>query len=266
MERDLLPAMFTKDAVTPVVDKKDEKPTFYIQDGGIPYMRANFASHPEDGGTLCYMEGMSTPYKGQPDSHMVLYSLDTMKRMIKLAAKFASKHKILACLLAFRWKTILGHFNEVAEISLRRHKIVVDHYCVSARELVRAGSAILKTDAVFKAFVLIVSFYEFDWAYRLRSQFCLSLFNKTAFNQNPYKELQRVWAEMKRREGDASVYEKYVIFGKFLWFAKIPFVSKWLKKFVNELDMARIAFDEDDKIWASFNKTADGTISFDFTP
>ena len=265
MEKELLPKMFTQDAVKPVVDKKDEKPTFYIQDGGIPYMKANFSSHPAEGGTLCYMEGMSTPYKGQPDSHFVLYSLDATKRLLKLSAKFASKHKFATLFLLPTWKTLLSHFNEVAQVSLRRHNIVIDNYCVSARELVRVGSEVFKTEAVFEAFVLIVSFYEFDWAYRLRSQFCLSLINKAAFNNNPYKELQRVWAEMKRREGDTSVYEKYIIFGKFLWLAKIPFISKWLKKFVNELNMSRIAFDEDDKIWASFNKTAEGTISFDFS-
>ena len=240
------------------------KPVYYMKEGGIPYMRANFVSYPEKGGTLANIEGVSVPYKGMPDLS-ILYALDILKRLLKLNVKFILKRWYLIPFILPNWRILLKNFNELSEVNLRRFNIILERYCDTARELIRVGDKVIKDLDFLEIFMIVVTFYEYDWAYRTRSHKILSLINKDDFKNNPYKELKRLLAELHRREGDESVREKYNIFGKLIWLAKIPRIRKVLVDFVEEMDMTIFAPDDTDLFWWGFNKSADGRVEFDFS-
>ena len=242
-------------------ETKKPEPKMYIKPGGIPYFTSDMASYPDEGGSLLHIEGTDIWYKGQLNIMPVLYSLDMIKRLLKLSLQFVGKNPIHILFVILNWKKLLNNFNNFSEIALRRHNIVLERYCVSARELIRTADKLLadKLD-VLEVLMIIITFYEYDMAYRWRSQFALNQIDKNSFHKNPYEEVKRVMVEMNRREKDESIREKYRMLDKFLWILKIPQARKLAKAFVEEMDMTKIMFDDEDKKWLQLGR------EFDFTP
>lgn len=255
-----------------------EEPKMYIKPGGIPYFLYDMASYPEEGGSLLHIVGTDIWYKGQPNMSQVIFSLDLLKRLLKLSMKFVGKNPIKIIGVLLNWKKLMSIFHELGEVSLRRHGIILERFCVSARELIRVTDKMtteareknpwMKDTSLYieydkkmldflEFFMLIITFYEFDMAYRWRSQFALNILNKDLFAKNPYLEVRRILTEMNRREKDESIKEKYRLLDKLVWIFKIPRVKKLAKKFVEELDMSKIIFDEEDRKWLKIGKEFD---------
>lgn len=257
----------------------ENKPKMYIKEGQIPTFYYDMVSLPKEGGSLCKIEGTDIWVKWQANINQVIYQLDLLKRVLKLTLKFVGKNPIKILGFVFNWRKLLGYFNQLAEVSLRRLDIDLIRYCVSARELLRVADKITteniknvdtrkqnkilekinKSYDLLELFIIILTFYEYDMAYRWRSQFALGLIDKVAFLKDPYKEIKRIHSEMVRREKDLSLQEKYKIFEKLLWIFKVPFIKKLSKVFVEEMDMDKIRLDSEDMRWLNSTKS-----EFDF--
>lgn len=246
-------------------ENKPEDPKMYIRDEGIPYFQAALVSYPEEGGTLCYVENCSHPRKMQLSTTEVVYNLDLLKRLVRIFFEKISRHKALLLLVLLDRRSLLHNFNELAEVSLRRHGIVLERYCTAAREFIRTVDKLLfdRLELLELAMILI-TFFEYDQAYRFRTQFAFGLLDKATFKENPIKELRKVLDEMHRREGVEGVRAKYLVVKKLLWLLYFPPAKRFALKFIDELDLSKVVMDEDDRWWANFNKDMNNVVEFSF--
>mgnify|MGYP001583979531 CR=1 FL=1 len=242
-----------------------EDPKMYIVDGDIPHFRATLVSHPKEGGTETYIEDCSRPRKMQLNITPILYSLDLLKRVVRIFFEKVSLHKSLLILVLLGRKSLLRNFNELAEVSLRRHRIVLENYCVSALEFIRTLDKLLGDKLeLLELTMILVTIFEYDQAYRCRVQYAFELLDVAKFNQNPVKELGRVLVEMERRDGVEGVRTKYRVLRKMLWLLYLPWIKRAALKFVNELDFSKVIMDEDDRWWIQFNRDMNNVVEFDF--
>ena len=91
-------------------------PNLYQQENSIPLMKILDIQEPAEGGLLCTIEGMSVPYKGFPQPHIV-YALNAAKKGLKNLIKIHLKYKIL-CIFFFSKnyrKNVLELFDDFCE-------------------------------------------------------------------------------------------------------------------------------------------------------
>ena len=147
-------------------------PNLYQQENSIPLMKILDIQEPAEGGLLSTIEGMSVPYKGFPQPHIV-YALGNLKKSIKNLLLLHLNFKGLFLFFLFKKyrKRTLELFGDYCENATHYLTTTIPEYpqnpkkwCKFARELWRAGR-ILNKD-IWKA--VILALVETDNAYRFR--------------------------------------------------------------------------------------------------
>lgn len=234
---------------------------------------------PDDGyGKFTYLEGYKYPYHGYPDERIVnadaIFKRAIMEN-IKLIVRKPFRYLIPFMLLLPKrqvYKRLivwLGSLSEVAFINTR-YILPEKRFCRFCREMLRAGKEVIrdfpdrKHEYPEKALLGFVMFLEFDNAYRYPSQNVLSKLNKDNLMKNPRKEILRLveiglkWERASISEADKKSDKEVFDMGDkwrmILWVLRIgllisPQLLCFIKKFMLELNIEEVKFDEADWYW-----------------
>lgn len=196
--------------------------------------------YPQEGGTFTNILGFKHPHAGYPEK-VTLGQNATVKRALISTVKIFFKvwrHPI---------KSWIDWLADVYQADYIKHQIPENQLCRSAREILRVGRLFAKSEHELRALWCIVMMWEMDDAYRFRGQDVLAELKKENLNRIR-KEVNRLLKIGMKRE--ISVVEKR----RTMSFAVrlslfIPSVRKFVKDFLNELNLEEIKPTTADLYW-----------------
>ena len=209
---------------------------------------------PEDGGVLTYMEGHDHPYKGFPYFEFV-EKIDVMKKIVR-ATLSGAYYELKKCnklwlitLIPAMWvlKPIVRIVVYTFYRMIERFRVKTLRLSQSMRELHRSFSVEIDNerpdDREFRQRFrdLICQTAEFDNAYRYRIQDIMVELDKEGLNQNPVKEILRLFELLMSREKTQEVKDTWTLLKFFIRYY-IRFDKKLQKIIVSAL--SNINFDE----------------------
>jgi len=231
--------------------------------------------HPTEGGVFTYLQGYKYPYQGYPDERIVDLNASYKRSLISLPELF-SKSPLryfvpLMLLLPKKMKMkfagdLVIHFGNIYAAGFGKHQIDDIRFCVSAREILRAGKVLIEKlpEGVLKALSVkflysLVMAYEFDNAYRYRAQDIFGVLDIARIKENARKEILRVLTIGLKRERtfatipkeqrqfmDVATKWELALKATSLFLLFNPFVTRILRDFFLEVDMEKIRFNEMD--------------------
>lgn len=227
---------------------------YRFREGSIPLANLLQTHYPSNGGAVCYYEGTSgsyVPYYGYLDEKLI-YALGAVKRALRNLVMFALKNKIYLLLGLIYRKQIFKSFSEFTYVALHYYPQDVNKWCASARELWDKGCKMWGEQEIWRLLCMVL---QYDTAYRLRGLYFVKLLDREALLQNPIKELRRVLSDLRGREKEPSIAEKYKYAKILLYLLYVPKVKGRLLKFIRSLDWEKIQPDRLDLFWMSLAKS-----------
>lgn len=191
-------------------------------------------------GIFCWIKGWKYPLKGYPYPPCV-DAVATVKRLFFLGSGFFKKFWFIF-LIPFLTKNLVRLFIHYADFVLGFYYLTPNRYCISGRELYRAGMIAANNDVIFQQLVkIIIMFWEFDDAYRYRGQDALG----------EAGSFEKMFIFLNKRELNKTILgvAKWKNFYFAVKFIKIisPKWRKFLNNWEKNLDYDKIKLDDADK-------------------
>lgn len=171
--------------------------------------------------------GISYLYKGVIDSR-IIDAVAQMKRIFMTTAELVFKNWWLIPIFLFKRKQVLEWIIRIYWADLEP-KIRNKKFSSVSRELIRAGEGLIDKDLLY----CLVSFLEYDNAYRLRFQ--------DAINKDIRKAFDTAISREKHIKDKLIVIKRIALI--ILW---IPKVRRLVEEFFSRLDINKIKLDEAD--------------------
>jgi len=213
----------------------------------------------KEGGVFSYYEGKPYPRKGFPMAETV-EKIDNIKKVIWTVLSVFLRSKIIVAIsFIFFRKNLFNSYWELlkqADRSLTYHILAPHWYSKSVREVYRALSAIKEEPILIQ---LVCMFLEFDDSYRYRFQDIVGELNKENLLKNPFKEITRLVALLKDREGTPEGDQRMKkMWGDFEILLFILFFSRTVRGkiigFFSELNPENIKMDDGDMYYVNLKK------------
>ena len=161
-----------------------------------------------------------------------------VKRLVMLKAK-----RMANPLSWLFWKRDLEEIRQIAEVSARRYFLKPECYAKPVREIFRLCQLILSE---FWSHC-IASIFQWDFAYRVRTQVYLLIMSKGGLIKDPQKEINLMLDFAIQTEEDLSLKDKYRVLKKalnLLWI--FPRFRGMIKVVCKEVDLSQFVMDESD--------------------
>lgn len=218
-----------------------------------------------DMGIYAYLKGVPYPQKGFAEPQAI-WAINMVKRSIIEPLKVALKWQFLTSFVAIGISTRKSKINAIQGIlealarvcfgALSGFLLKPAFLCPVAQEtrkmvkvfLLEIGITETTSDQISKIFAHIL---QYDNAYRFRMQDLFSETNKKKLVENPRKEIGRLVCLLFERD-DKSIARKIKSLVRILVFILLfTYFKKAFIVAVKSVDIARMAFDEDDRYWVS---------------
>lgn len=219
---------------------------------------------PPEGGVLTYMDGYEVPFKGFPFFSFV-DTVDTIKKIQRgvLSSLFHSLRRRrkwqLALLVFVPWifgDLVAAYLGSIHRMMIRI-RLKPNRYCTSMRELHRAFSVEWHDDTLHEREYrlmlrdVLCMFLEFDNAYRFRLQDIIVHLDKQKLEENPSKEVLRLFELLSKREKTQEIKDTWKLVKTFLplYLRLNKSVRKWLVSVLLQLDLEQMALSKEDKVF-----------------
>ena len=235
-----------------------------MYEGATPGELFDRTDYPEEGDMLTYYYEHAFPMKGEPYPTAV-DAIQAPKKLIMATFQFARRHfllfgffLLLPNFITRRYvKSLLEFYlNNYVSAVISPNFLAPKRWCRSVREILRAGKKVVEDySGTLKEYLMpglkaFASTLQWDNAHRYRFQDVAGEVNKEAFMQTPSKEIQRlVMIQVSRERGWYGEKARYFVVGWVLRMVLLlkPSVKKFLKEFVQELNLDEVKLDEGDE-------------------
>lgn len=195
--------------------------------------------------------GVSYCWKGITDND-IINRVTTVKKVFMEGVDFLFKNKyLIPIILIFRNRFIKNAITSFAIIyecegGLKSKCLKLEQFCPFCQELIKAGLRLAGNNKEIEDLIFCFAmFLQFSTGYRFRFQDIFGELDKDNFKKSPIEEIWRLKKIMLQRE--KCVNEKLPrLFSILILLMMFKKYRKIICDFVNELDIEKIKFDEDD--------------------
>ena len=204
----------------------------------------------QDGSIWTYLDGGKEPTRNYPDSLTVQITIIYKKIIPLLAKNLKSQNwfqRIITILsIKYNYRALDEWFNTIFEnipVLLKE-----EHWSTPVKEIRRVLKGFI-SDRLIDAISLVI---EYDSAYRYRLQDTIIELDKELFNNNQFKEIDRMFNILIDRDYD-EMQKKWDGIRKLIKTILIinPKIKKVIAKIIKDLDINKVKMSKEDIYWTN---------------